>query len=91
MSTTLAAPVFDYASVVDPKDNVAVVKTEATPGLELFLPDSREIRVGGVVAAGHRYATRAIPAGEFVLQYGQPIGTSLGIESGEAITHENIS
>ena len=32
-----------------------------------------------------------IPAGEFVRQYGQPIGTSLGIAIGEWITHENMT
>src|SRR5258706_10041418 len=92
MTTTLAATtIADYAIIVDPKDNVAVVKNETTAGLELSLPDGREIRISAVVAPGHRFATRAIPAAEFVLQYGQPIGTSLGIESGEAITHQNMS
>src|SRR5882762_10365809 len=87
----LIAPVADYAIIVDSKDNVAVVKQETAPGLELFLPGGGEVRVAAAVTPGHRFATRAIPAGEFVLQYGQPIGTSLGIESGEAITHENMS
>ena len=91
MSTTFAAPVSEYAIIVDPKDNVAVVKNETRAGLELYLPDHREICVGGVVLPGHRFATRAIAAGEFVLQYGHPIGTSLGIESGQAITHQNMS
>jgi altronate dehydratase len=91
MSTTFAAPVSEYAIIVDLQDNVAVVKNQTTPGLELFLPDGGEVCVAGVVLPGHRFATRAIPAGEFVLQYGQPIGTSLGIQSGQAITHENMS
>jgi altronate hydrolase len=43
------------------------------------------------VRPGHRFATRPIPAGEFVIQYGQPIGTSLGIERGDAINHENMT
>src|SRR5437016_476872 len=60
-------------------------------GLELSLPGGREMRVNSTVPSGHRFATRTIPAGEFVLQYGQPIGTSLGIECGEAISHENMS
>jgi len=91
MSTTFAAPISDYAIIVDPKDNVAVVKTPTRPGLELLLPDGREVLVSAVVPPGHRFATRVIPAGAFVLQYGQPIGTSLGIASGAAITHENMS
>ena len=92
MTLALATtPVTDYAIIVDPRDNVAIVKRETAAGLELLLPEEREMRVNSVVTPGHRFATRTIPAGEFVLQYGQPIGTSLGIESGAAITHENMS
>jgi altronate hydrolase len=87
----LIAPVADYAIIVDRKDNVAVVKKETVPGLELSLPGGGEVIVADAVAPGHRFATRVIPAGEFVLQYGQPIGTSLGIASGQAITRENMS
>src|SRR5881628_999567 len=85
------APVTDYAIIVDRTDNVAIVKKETTAGLELSLSEGRKMRVNSVVAPGHRFATRTIPVGEFVLQYGQPIGTSLGIECGDAITHENMS
>src|SRR5712692_2125871 len=92
MTLTLAtAPLTDYAIMVDRTDNVAIVKRATTAGLELFLPDGREMRVNSVVAPGHRFATRPIKAGEFVRQYGQPIGTSQGIECGDAITHENMS
>src|SRR5436853_72467 len=92
MSTTLTlAPISDYAIIVDPRDNVAVVKTETFAGLEVALPDGSEIRVNAAVTPGHRFATRPIPAGEFVLQYSQPIGTSLGIECGDWITHENMT
>src|SRR5437588_9819450 len=89
--TLAAAPITDYAIIVDRTDNVAIVKTETTEGLELSLPDGREMCVNSVVPSGHRFATRTIPVGEFVLQYGQPIGTSLGIGCGDAITHENMS
>ena len=88
--TLAAAPITDYAIIVDPRDNVAIVKKETMAGLELSLPGGREMRVNSKVPSGHRFATRTIPAGEFVLQYGQPIGTSLGIECGDAITHENM-
>src|SRR2546421_5803800 len=89
--TLAAAPITDYAIIVDSRDNVAIVKRETVTGVELFLPEGREMRVNSVVTPGHRFATRTIPAGEFVLQYGQPIGTSLGIECGDAITHENMA
>jgi altronate hydrolase len=81
----------EFAIVVDPKDNVAVVKKQTAPGLELLLPNGSSLETHGAVPQGHRFATRDIPAGEFVLQFGQPIGTSLGIKQGEQITHENMS
>ena len=88
---TPTASLSDFAIVVDPKDNVAVVKKATTPGLEILLPDQRVIVIRGEVPPGHRFATRDIPAGEFVLQFGQPIGTSLGIKQGEQISHDNMS
>src|SRR5437868_642948 len=89
--TTQAPPISDYAIIVDPDDNLAVVKEQTAPGLEVALPSGRVIRVNAVVPPGHRFATRDIVAGEFVLQYGQPIGTSLGIREGDRISHENMS
>jgi altronate hydrolase len=50
-----ALPISDFAIVVDPRDNLAVVKRE------------------------------------FVLQFGQPIGTSLGISEGAFISHDNMT
>src|SRR5947207_11051119 len=89
--TLAAAPITEYAIIVDPRDNVAIVKKETMAGLELSLPGGREMRVNSTVPSGHRFATRTIPAGEFVLQYGQPIGTSLGIREGEYISHANMT
>ena len=60
------APVADYAIIVDPRDNVAVVKTETSPNLDISLPDERVISIKAAIPPGHRFATRAIPSGEFV-------------------------
>ncbi|MCA1619259.1 MAG: altronate dehydratase family protein [Acidobacteria bacterium] len=90
-STTQAPPISAYAIVVDPKDNLAVVKEPTAPGLEVTLSSGRVIRLSSSVPPGHRFATRDIPAGDFVLQYGQPIGTSLGIREGEYISHANMT
>jgi arabinonate dehydratase len=90
-SVTQTVPISDYAIVVDAKDNVAVVKAETTPGLEVATADGSVIVVKASVPAGHRFATRDISKGEFVLQYGHPIGTSLGIKEGEFITHDNMT
>ena len=89
--TPNAADISEYAIIVDPKDNVAVVKNETSVGLGVVLPNGVLVELRDVVPPGHRFATRDIPAGEFVLQFGQPIGTSLGIKSGEQITHANMS
>jgi arabinonate dehydratase len=86
-----ACPISDYAIIVDPKDNVAVVKKETLPGLEITLPGGRPICITSAISPGHRFATRPIAAGEFVLQFGQPIGTSLGIQEGDKISHANMS
>src|SRR5438477_6720393 len=85
------ARVSDYAIIVDPDANLAVVKDQTAPGLEVALPSGRRVRVNAAVPPGHRFATRDIPSGEFVLQYGQPVGTSLGIKEGDYISHENMS
>jgi altronate hydrolase len=89
--TETASPIGDYAIIVSPEDNVAVVKNETSAGLVVLLPNQDTVTLNQIVPPGHRFATRDIPAGEFVCQYGQPIGTSLGIKKGEWITHENMS
>ena len=71
-----------YAIVVDPHDNVAVVKKEVPPGTMVMLDGGHSVSVKTTVPIGNRFAIRAIPAGDFVCQYGQPIGTSLGISDG---------
>ncbi|MEW6128021.1 MAG: UxaA family hydrolase [Acidobacteriota bacterium] len=86
-----AAPINEYAIIVNSHDNVAVVKQEILPGLEVTLPEGRVVSVKTVITPGHRFATRNIPAGEFVLQFGEPIGTSLGIEEGELISPANMT
>jgi altronate hydrolase len=45
----------------------------------------------GPVTPGNRFALEAIGSGEFVRQYGQPIGTSRGIAAGEPVTPHNMS
>lgn len=84
-------PISDFAIIVDARDNVAVVKTETAPGLTVALPDNRTVTIKDAISPGHRFATRAILPGDFVCQYNQPIGTSLGIAEGEAVTHENMT
>jgi altronate hydrolase len=90
MALDSTAPLRDFAVIVDARDNIAVAKTEIPPGL-VVSQDNRSIRVTGLVTPGNRFATRPIPAGEFVRQYGQPIGTSKGIAEGDPISLANMS
>src|SRR5690349_10794051 len=91
MTTTITPPIQDYAIIVAPRDNVAVVKQQTVPGLRVALADGRQLQVKDVVTPGHRFSTRDIAAGDFVRQYGQPIGTSLGISEGELTSHDNMT
>jgi altronate hydrolase len=85
------ASINSCAIVVDPADNVAVVKTPLTPDASVEISGGRTIRITGNITAGNRFATRAIPAGDLVLQYAQPIGTSLGIGEGDPVSLANMS
>ena len=89
--TQTAKPIGEYAIIVNPQDNVAVVKAKTHKDLVVVLPDRHLVTLKSEVELGHRFATREILSGEFVLQYGQPIGTSLGIEKGEKVSHQNMS
>jgi hypothetical protein len=44
--------------------------------------DDGYVTLAAAVAPGHRLRSPIFPAGEFVRQYGQPIGTSLGYRFG---------
>jgi len=89
--TPTAAPISQYAIIVNPDDNVAVVKAETFDGLLLELLNGDQVRLTKSVPLGHRFAIREIEAGSFVRQYGQPIGTSLGIAKGEWVSHDNMT
>ncbi len=91
-SNQTAAPISDFAIIVNAEDNVAVVKNETREGLVVILAESGGlVTLKQAVPSGHRFAIDDIPAGSFVRQYGQPIGTSLGIDKGEWINHDNMS
>lgn len=79
-----------FAIVVNPSDNVAVVKNAVAANAVLQWK-STTIMVTAAIEPGNRFALRDIPSGEFVLQYAQPIGTSKGIRAGEPVNHANMS
>lgn len=88
---TTSKPVSDFAIIVNPEDNVAVVKNRTETGGIVVLPDGRQIEIKADIPPGHRFAIADIPKGEFVRQYAQPIGTSLGIEQGAWVDHSNMT
>ena len=68
-SAQSAVPISEYAIIVNPDDNVAVVKNETRGGLVVALPDDGYVTIKSSIAPGHRFATRDVAAGEFVRQY----------------------
>ncbi|MAF64831.1 MAG: galactonate dehydratase [Planctomycetes bacterium] len=86
-----ATPISRRAIQVGEADNVAVARRALQAGERLSGACGTTLELLGAVTAGHRFALRPIADGELVLQYGQPIGTSLGIAAGEPVTRENLS
>lgn len=95
-SSPAVRPLRELAVRVSAADNVAVVKYGAPAGAVVELPAAagaqpKRVTLRAEVPGGHRFALSDIPAGEFVRQYGQPVGTSLGIQAGDLITHERMT
>src|SRR5579872_4436640 len=86
-----AIPISQCAIVVGERDNVAVVKADIAAGTHVALEGDRILEVSEAVTTGNRFALHDIPSGEYVRQYGQPIGTSLGIKTGAMVSHANMS
>jgi altronate hydrolase len=81
----------NVAIQVDRADNVAVVKFGVEKGLVVELDSGEEIVLAASIGPGHRFTLSAIAEGAFVVQYGQPIGTSRGIGPGDAVTEASMS
>ena len=67
------------ALVMNAADNVATVLEEIDPRTEITLQVGDEkvvVQVAETIRFGHKFAIRAIPRGEFILKYGQPIGVA---------------
>src|ERR1043165_6331947 len=77
------------ALIVDPSDNIAVAKQAIGRGTVVAV-NGHTISVNGNVLAGHRFAIRDIPAGQWTRQYNQSFGKSKGIRIGDPITNANL-
>jgi len=86
-----AATPSNSAIHLHPADSVAIARVPLSPG--------QTVRVAGLnillrqpVPAGHKFALRAIPAGQNVIRYGQVIGrASHPIHAGEHVHLHNLS
>lgn len=85
-----AVPLNEVAVRVARHDNCAVVKFGVETGTVVTVDDD-QVTVAADIGPGHRFATRSVPAGSHVIQYGQPIGTSLGLEPGDPIDVDTMS
>jgi altronate hydrolase len=81
----------ECAVLVHREDNVVVVKQAIEAGTIVEFPGGAVVTVRSEATSGSRFAVRDITAGEFVRQYGEPIGTSLGIAAGQVVDHGNMS
>ena len=80
----------EYAVTVHAADNVAVLKKDVQAGTVMQF-SNHILSAKGDIAAGNRIALLDIAKGSSVLQYGQPIGTSLGIAVGDPVSHANMN
>jgi altronate hydrolase len=81
----------DLAVVLHPDDDVAVAKRPLAPGTVLVMGDSR-FTIAQFVSSGHKFALRAVGAGEPIRRYGEVIGAaSQAVAAGEHVHTHNLA
>jgi hypothetical protein len=86
MSDPVARRLDEAAVVVDTaRDDVAVAREAIAAGASLTSDQFGVIRISADVAMGHRFAIRAVSAGAWIKQYGQPFARSRGLRRGDPI------
>ena len=76
---------------VNPKDNVAVVATDAQAGDLVRVDDGSEVRAVEAIARGSKVALGAIGCGQAVVRYGEEIGRATKeIAAGEYVHSHNL-
>jgi hypothetical protein len=77
--------------IINPRDNVATALVDLAPGTTVRA-DGRQVVTAQRIASGHKVALVDIPAGEPVIKYGAPIGTTTRpILAGEHVHTHNLS
>ena len=88
MSTETPPPVLLR---LHPSDDVAVARSAIVAGTVLAGPDGGELTAAADIPAGHKIATRAVPAGAPVRKYGQVIGVATAaIAAGQHVHLHNL-
>jgi altronate hydrolase len=89
---------YDRAVIVNPdRDHVAVAK-EFIPAHTTLVIEAPVTGIDGTatltvradISPGHRFAIRAVPAGAWVRQYGQPFARSKGLEPGDPVNDHTV-
>jgi SAF domain len=79
-----------YFLRLSPKDNVLVVVKAIQKGQELEL-EGVKITAQKTIPFGHKVAARALTAGEKIVKFGMPIGsTTTTISAGEHVHTHNL-
>jgi altronate hydrolase len=84
-------PIDQVAIIVDAaNDHVAVAKEELPARTMLIMPGGEQFALQGDIRPGHRFAIAAVPAGEWVRQYGQPFAISRGLRKGDPVDGNSV-
>lgn len=87
-------PTKSKAIVINEKDNVATAIMDLEAGEIVFVPirgHLEKIQILSRIPIGHKFALRAMEAGEEVIKYGEPIGRSTRqIARGEHVHVHNV-
>jgi altronate hydrolase len=79
------------AIVLDPLDNVATALVPLGAGRRIET-EGGAVTLAAAIPRGHKFALRAIGAGEPVVKYGQPIGrATAAIAPGEHVHSHNLA
>ena len=69
------------ALLADPRDNVATLMTSVHPRDEVMITSTEQVNLGTVnlkdaVETFHKVSVRAIPAGNYVIKFGEAMGVA---------------
>jgi altronate dehydratase len=80
----------DIARLPLPQDNVAVAVRRLPAGTRCRL-DGEQLELCHTIMEGHRFAVRALAAGDHLLSWGLPFGTALrGVAPGEYVSNQGM-